>query len=138
MKKYLVIFQISMTLVLNIFAFSPLSTQALGVCGSNNLLLPDPRTHICVPPVERRNAADIITRIINYLLLFAAMIAILFIILGGYKYITSQGNAESAKNGRATVLNAVIGLAIIILAYVIVSVVNNTLAGDATTAIITN
>ena len=132
MKKYILALQVAMMIALNVFVFSPLSTQATGVCGSQNSLIQDPRTKLCVAAGENRNAADIITRIINYLLLFAALIAIMFIILGGYRYITSAGNAETAKAGRSTVVNAVIGLAIIILSYVIVSVVNNTLAGENT------
>ncbi|MDB4939780.1 MAG: hypothetical protein JWO40_205 [Candidatus Doudnabacteria bacterium] len=132
MKKYIVALQLSLMLVLNVFIFSPLSTQAQGICGTGNSLTQDSRTKLCVVPGETRGAADIITRVINYLLLFAALIAILFIVLGGYRYITAQGNAENAKAGRTTVVNAIIGLAIIILAYVIVSVVNNTLAGENT------
>lgn len=133
MKKYLSLLQISLVLIMNVFVFSPVVTQATGICGSNNNLVQDSRTKLCVTPGDTRNLADIITRIINLLLLFAALIAILFIVLGGYKYITSQGNAEAAKAGRGTVVNAVIGLSIIILAFVIVSVVNRTLAPETQT-----
>ena len=135
MKKYLSILQLSLVLIMNVFVFSPVVTQATGICGSNNTLIQDSRTKLCVNPAERRNLADIITKVIDYLLLFAALIAILFIVLGGYKYITSGGNAEQAKGGRETVVNAVIGLSIIILAYVIVSVVNNTLAPETSSGL---
>jgi hypothetical protein len=132
MKKYILALQVALMLAINVFAFSPIITHATGICGSNNTLIQDSRTGLCVAQGETRNAADIITRIIRYLLLFAALIAILFIIIGGYKYITSAGNEEKAGSGRKTVTNAIIGLAIIILSFVIVSVVNNTLAGENT------
>ncbi len=135
MKKYILSISFAALSLLNVFVFSPVPVFATGICGSQNRLVQDPRTQLCVDPAERRNVADIITRIINYLLLFAALIAILFIVIGGYKYITSAGNAESAKSGKETVVNAVIGLAIIILSFVIVSVVNNTLANESGSAL---
>lgn len=130
MKNIILSISFAILSLFNVFVFSPSPVLATGVCGSNNALTVDARTGLCVNAAERRNAADIITRIINYLLLFAALIAILYIVLGGYKYITSGGNQEMAKSGRESVVNAIIGLAIIILSYVIVAVVNNTLANE--------
>ncbi len=136
MKKYIISISFAALSLLNVFVFSPALVSATGVCGSNNNMVQDPKTQLCVTPSERRNAADIIVTVINFLLLFAALIAILFIVIGGYKYITSAGNAESAKSGRETVVNAMIGLAIIILSYVIVSVVNNTVSCAASNSVI--
>jgi threonine synthase len=44
-------------------------------------------------------------------------------------YITSAGNEETAEKGRKTAVNAIIGIVIIILAYVIVNVVANLVGG---------
>lgn len=52
-------------------------------------------------------------------------IAVLFVIIGGFWYVTSAGNEETAEKGRNTVVNAVIGIVIIILSYVIVNVVSS-------------
>lgn len=68
----------------------------------------------------------LLSNIILLILRFVGLIAVLFIIIGGYRYITSQGNAEQAEAGQKTLVNAVIGLVIIALAYVIVTVVVNT------------
>ena len=136
MKKYIVSISFAALSLLNVFVFSPVPALATGVCGSQNKLVQDPKTQLCVDPSERRGAADIIVLVINFLLLFAGLIAILFIVIGGYKYITSAGNAESAKSGRETVVNAIIGLVIIILAFVIVSVVNNTVSCATSTSIL--
>src|SRR4051812_16563503 len=119
MRKYILHVTFAALSLLNVFVFSPAPVFATGVCGSTNTPQIDPRTGLCVNLAEHRTAGDIIIRIINFLLLFAALIAILMIVIGGYKYITSAGNAESAKSGRATVVNAIIGLAIIILSFVI-------------------
>jgi heme/copper-type cytochrome/quinol oxidase subunit 2 len=72
---------------------------------------------------------DLIVRIIQLMLLFAGIIAVVFIIYGGYLYITSAGNEESAEKGKNTMVNAIIGIVIIVLSYVIVNVIVN-LAGN--------
>ena len=61
--------------------------------------------------------------VINWLLGIAFGIAVLFLIIGGFWYITSAGNEETAEKGRGTAINAIIGIIIIILSYVIINVV---------------
>ena len=71
------------------------------------------------------NITQLIAKIIDYLLYFAGIIAVVFVIIGGYKYMTSAGSDDQAKSGRKTLQNALIGLVIVILAYVLVNVVVN-------------
>ncbi len=71
---------------------------------------------------------SLIAAIIKIMLVLAGIVAVFFLIIGGYRYITAQGNAEQAEKGRSTVINAIIGIVIIIMSYVIVNVVVN-LAG---------
>lgn len=74
------------------------------------------------------NLRDWVLYIINtYLLPLAGIIAVAFIIIGGYQYIFSGANEEMAEKGKKTLTNAVIGLVIIILSYVIVRIVARTL-----------
>jgi len=67
----------------------------------------------------------LIRTVINWLLGIAFGVAILFLIIGGFFYITSAGNEETAEKGKGTALNAIIGIVIIILSYVVVNVVAN-------------
>lgn len=69
--------------------------------------------------------------IINVLLFFAGIIAVLFIIIGGFWYITAQGNDEQAEKGRKALVNAIIGVVVVIMAYVIINVVQNTVTGGS-------
>jgi heme/copper-type cytochrome/quinol oxidase subunit 2 len=62
--------------------------------------------------------------IINWLLGIAFGVAVLFLIIGGFWYITSAGNEETAEKGKNTAINAIIGIVIIVLSYVIVNVVS--------------
>ncbi len=75
------------------------------------------------------NFNDLVLAVVNVLLSVLAIIAALFIIIGGFRYVTSNGNEEGAKKGLATVKNAAIGLGIAILAYAIIAVVTNTVSG---------
>ena len=65
----------------------------------------------------------LIKTVITWMLGIAFGIAVLFLIIGGFWYITSAGNEETAEKGKGTVINAIIGLVIIVLSYVIANVV---------------
>lgn len=73
-----------------------------------------------------QNIGDFIIAIINVLLGLLLAISVLFIIIGGYQYVTSAGKEDQAKAGRRTVTYAVIGVAVAILSYMIVRVVDGT------------
>jgi uncharacterized membrane protein YwzB len=62
--------------------------------------------------------------VVNWLLGIAFGIAVLFLIIGWFWYITSAGNEETAEKGKNTAINAIIGIVIIVLSYVIVNVVS--------------
>jgi hypothetical protein len=57
---------------------------------------------------------------VNVILLVAGVVAILYLLWSGIQYITSAGNPEKAKAARAGIINAVIGIIIIVAAYYII------------------
>ncbi|MBI3231918.1 MAG: hypothetical protein HYZ51_02465 [Candidatus Doudnabacteria bacterium] len=71
----------------------------------------------------------LIYRIVSLLLFVAGALAVVFVIIGGYQYITSAGNEEQSEKGKKTLLNAIIGIVVIVLSYVIINVVVNTISG---------
>ncbi len=73
--------------------------------------------------------ASIFRLIINWALAIAFIAAVIMLIYGGFKYITSAGNAESAKEGTRAITNALIGIVIIVLSYIIVQIVYRFVAG---------
>ena len=68
----------------------------------------------------------LILDVVQLLLFFAGGVAVLFIIIGGFFYITAQGNEEQAEKGKKALINAIIGIIIVILSYTIVRVIQNT------------
>ncbi len=72
---------------------------------------------------DKKDVKGFIHTIINWALYLAAIAAVIFIIIGGYYYIFSAGDPAKATKGRTTMVNALIGLTIIVLSYVIVQIV---------------
>jgi cytochrome bd-type quinol oxidase subunit 2 len=66
---------------------------------------------------------DTIINIVNALLVLAAVAAIIFVILGGVRYITAQGDEDAVEQAKNTIIYAIIGLIVIMLAAVIVNFV---------------
>ena len=64
---------------------------------------------------------NIIKNVINLLFFVIGMIAVIMIVIGGIRYSTSGGDAGSIKGAKDTILYAVIGLVVAILAYAIVN-----------------
>lgn len=73
---------------------------------------------------------QIFRTIINWALGIAFGVAVIFLIIGGFRYITAGGNEESVEKGKSSVINALIGIVIIVLSYVIVNVVANLVTGN--------
>lgn len=70
--------------------------------------------------------------VINIILGFLGIIAVVGIVYGGFRYMTAGGNEEQAAGGRKTIIAGVIGLAIILGAYAIASFVVSSLVNATT------
>ncbi len=66
---------------------------------------------------------DIIAIIINGLLGLVGTLFVVLIVYGGFLWMTSAGNEDKVKKARELIINASIGIAIVILSYVIVKTV---------------
>lgn len=68
-----------------------------------------------------------LTALILLVLGIAGLIAVAFLVFAGFRYITSAGNEDQAEAAKKTIINAIIGIVVIILSYSIVTVVINEL-----------
>jgi hypothetical protein len=76
----------------------------------------------CVPQLTNfNNIWLIVAAIIGILLRVAALAAVAFVIYGGISYITSQGDPEPTARAKGTLVNALVGLAIAVMAAAIVT-----------------
>jgi hypothetical protein len=58
--------------------------------------------------------------VISIVLLIAGVLAVLYLIWSGIQYITSAGNPDKAKAARQGIINAVIGIVVIVAAFFLV------------------
>ena len=73
------------------------------------------------------SAGDLIVNILQILLSLVGLVAVVFLVWGAFKYMASSGDEERVKAAKSTMINALIGLVIVLLSYAIVQAVANLL-----------
>lgn len=68
-----------------------------------------------------------VARLINVTLGFLGIIAVIIVLVGGFKYMLSGGNEEKTAEARKLIVSGIIGLAIILSAWAITSFVVSSL-----------
>lgn len=71
-----------------------------------------------VPKVDAGDAQ--LALIVNFIFGLAGAIALLFVVIGGLRYIISQGDPNAAAQAKNTILYALVGLVVTVTAYAIV------------------
>ena len=66
---------------------------------------------------------DRLKTIVNIMLFILGAIAVIMIVIGGIKYTTSNGDSSSITSAKNTILYAVVGLIIAVMAFAIVNFV---------------
>lgn len=75
----------------------------------------------------------LVALIVQILLVVAGSIAVIFLIIGGYRYITASGNEEQTEAAKKTLTGALIGLVIIAMSFAIIAIISNILLGQTGT-----
>lgn len=79
---------------------------------------------------ETTDLKTVIVNIINGVVGSIALVAVIFIIVGGVNYMTSAGDTNKLQKAKNTILYAVIGLIIAVLSFAIVNFVIVKILGD--------
>ncbi len=110
---------VSVALVLGVVGLAaPVSVGAVDVfeqCNSNS------DSAVCKGKGDE--VGNIITPVVNTLLFILGAISVIMIIVAGVRYTTSGGDASSVTAAKNTLMYAIIGLIVAILAYAIVNFV---------------
>ena len=69
-------------------------------------------------------------QVTNTILYIVGIIAVIMLIIGGIRYVVSGGDSKKVTDAKNTVLYAIIGLVVCILAFAIVNFVVNSLPTD--------
>lgn len=73
---------------------------------------------------DMSSAADpesIVQKVVNIILFVLGVLAVIMIIVGGFRYVTSGGDSNKLTSAKNTILYAVIGLIVALFAYAIVN-----------------
>lgn len=76
-------------------------------------------------PLRSNTLGELMLVIMKGFILLVAAWAVLFIVIGGFRMVISQGNAESIKTAKATITWAIAGVIVSLLAYSLVAIVQN-------------
>jgi hypothetical protein len=86
---------------------------------------------------SKSGVVGIIINVAQWLTFIGVGLSVLFMVWGGIRYITA-GDGDGAEKGKKTLINAVIGLVVSIVAFTIVSVLSNLLQGNIGDGILTS
>lgn len=73
-----------------------------------------------------------IAQIVNIALGMIGLVAVIYIIVAGYKWIIAEGNEEEIKKSKETIRSAILGLLVVFISYVVVNFVVNQLTKATT------
>lgn len=82
-------------------------------------------TNLTVSNTEGVTIPGLVTKIANIVGVVAGALAFIYLLYSGILYVTANGNPDQAKKAQSGILNAIIGIVIIVLAYAIFSAVKN-------------
>lgn len=77
----------------------------------------------CDPEGSEEKLNSLVTDIVNIFSVIVGIVAVIMIIVGGFKYITSGGDSGNVTGAKNTILYAIIGLVVVALAQFIVKFV---------------
>ena len=82
-------------------------------------------------PIDLFGVGGTFSTITNVLLFIVGAIAVIMIVIGGLRYVTSGGNQNAVTAAKNTILYAIIGIIVAILAYAAINfVLGSLLPGD--------
>lgn len=85
-------------------------------------------------PADLIGPNGVFTQITNTVLYVVGVISVIMLIYGGLRYVISGGDSKKVTDAKNTILYAIIGLIISILAFAIVNFVINAVTGDSNSA----
>jgi len=73
--------------------------------------------------LDSTKIGSVISSVVTIVLIAAAIIALFFLIYGGIRWITSGGDKAKVESARNTIIAAIIGLIVSLLAFFIITIV---------------
>ena len=103
------------------FGLASVPTTVAAASVFDNACTADPSSVLCKN--QNASATSMVKIVVNALLYILGAVSVIMIIIGGVRYTTSMGDAKHIESAKNTILYAVVGLVVAILAYAIVNFV---------------
>lgn len=78
-------------------------------------------------PPKDLGFGNLVGTIIGWFLTIAALVAFIYLLVAGFQYITAGGDAAKAQAARTGIVNALIGIIVILVAYVVLRYVGGSI-----------
>jgi uncharacterized membrane protein len=101
-------------------AFAATSDLQKSLCSGTNLDLSGTKDNCGTGSGATNNLNSLLTDIVNIFSAIVGVIAVIMIIVGGLRYITSGGDSGKVGTAKNTLIYAIIGLVVVALAQIIV------------------
>jgi hypothetical protein len=72
---------------------------------------------------DKNDVVRVLLAIFEIVVFIGGLVSVFYVVYGGFLYITSSGEPDKARNGRTTIINAIVGLFICLSATAIVNLV---------------
>ncbi len=90
-----------------------LSTGAVSFAAlAQNIQLPPP-----IPWSRGLTLDSLFRTVVGWLLIIAGVVAVLYLVFGGFQYLTAGGDADKVTKAKTTIINAIVGIVVIALAF---------------------
>lgn len=124
-KNYLMASLLASFLVVPVLVPAVVGAQSIedGLCAGANLNVSRADNCDATDGEAEGKVNNLIRLIINIFSLVVGVVAVIMIIIGGLKYITSSGDSNNITSAKNTILYAIIGLIVVALAQFIVKFV---------------
>jgi hypothetical protein len=96
---------------------SKLGLAALGWAVASPAFAVGVNTRISITGYGTNDPQTIITNLINWVLGILALIAVILILTGGFKWMTAAGNEEKVEGAKKLIISAIIGMVIVLAAW---------------------
>ncbi|MEO8065890.1 MAG: hypothetical protein ABI643_03515 [Candidatus Doudnabacteria bacterium] len=113
------IYKLGLICILGLIFFNFAYAQQLVTCGGSKQ-----------PACQITDLIFLIERITNFLLSWAWLVSILFILWGAWEMINSGGNEEAVSKGKDIFKHAIIGFFLILTAYLFVNLIVSIITGQ--------
>lgn len=118
---------LGVTLAYSFFASQALADTSIGnACPGNGFSI------LCF---QAGQLGSIVASAITFIFVIVAIVALGFLVWGGFKWLTSEGDKNAVEGARNHIVNAIIGLIVIFLSYLVVNVLLAFFTGGKVTLI---